>query len=972
MIQVPESNQGPTPDSQVPTAIDLQEELTPTGGQVSELPEVPTESVKVAGPVGAIKGMLGKFFRKAEQAPTAPATPPAAVAPAPGAGTPPPTPPSQTTPTPTAPTPAVPKETSAIDKLPLPSEGEASAIAAEMRARGPYAPKDGSPKPPGRVIQPGRTEYRNFRADSLNTVDNIKALIDDVAEKSGGFMEARRGVQTNAETARLAEKYDIKDLLRRAPSEAWNAEQLLAGKEVLVELSDRIHKTAKLIDTAKATPGDMLEFRKLIATHYAVQETLQGAVAEAGRALQVMQMVTAPGGRLRHKQILDALDATGGEASARKLAELIVDVKGDPAKLSEMSKRTWKANTIDTINEIRINGLLSGPVTHVVNAGSNSLSALMQIPERALAGGFGAMHKGEKVVLGEQDYLMYGMMSGWQDAFRTASKVWRDGVPLGASTKLENRSQTAITAANYGMDPTSNAGKAMDLFGTFIRLPGRAMMTTDEFFKAIAYRAEVAATSARMAVSEGLEMGSPEFNNRVAALISNPPEEITLAADKTAKYLTFQDSLEGPGLLNALGRGGMQIQQNPLGKLIFTFVRTPINIAKYTLERTPMAPLTAKFQAALEKGGPEGDLAMARFTLGTTASILIAAKAETGLITGGGPADPNLRAAREAAGWKPYSMLIDGKYVSYNRFDPLGQILGATADAIDIMKFSKDEATNTAVVSAVVMGFADAMASKTYMRSLADLLDVMGNPEQEKALYRYAASQATTFAPYSSLSNFLEKAVPTVAGMAGMADTSGLGSTAKSSTVGGDALSVTINTFKSKVPILSADVPPDTDFWGQVIDPGVGVLSPVQITNPNQASAATQEIVENRISISKPTARISIPLGKIRGKSIDAPVDLLALDKEGWLYAEYKRLVGTRAHELVMEQTESSDWSDLSIGPQGEKAKRIRAAFDQARQDAIQQLIENRPSVLEAARNNYESNAPGDTDPLPAHLFGSQ
>lgn len=971
MINVPNAPGGEDPAAApsvpvLPEVADQPEAVAPGGVLVSDQPEPPTpeEPVQVAGVAGAIKGLFGKMFGKSERA--ASQVPPAAVTPPPATATPtaPPTPPTQTTPTPTAPAPAVPKTGVS---LPLPSEGEASAVAAEMRRRGPYKDsKNPTVKP--RVIEPGRTEYRNFRSDTLNTVDNIKALIDNVAESAGGFQEARRGVQTNADTAAAAEKYTINDLLRRAPAEAWNAEQLLAGKEILLELSDRIHKTARLIDTAKGTPGDMLEFRKLLATHQAVQETFQGAVSEAGRALQIMQAVTAPGGRLRHKQILDALDASGGEGAARKLAEAIMDAGGDPAMISKIAAKGWKANTIDTINEIRINGMLSGPTTQVVNAGSNALSALLQVPERAVAGVFGKMHDGEKVVLGEQDYLLYGLLSGWQDAFRVAGKAWRDGVPADSVSKLENNSRAAISAANYGMDPLSNSGKAVDLLGAIIRLPGRAMITTDELFKAINYRGEVAATAARTAVSEGLKMGSPEFNTRVAQLIADPSDEIKLSADSAAKYLTFQDSLSGPGLLDAMGRGGMQVQQNPLGKLVFTFVRTPINIAKYTLERTPMAPLTAKFHAALEKGGAEGDLAMARFTMGTMASILIAAQAQTGLITGSGPSDPNLRSAREAAGWKPYSILIDGKYVSYNRLDPLGSIIGATADAIDIMQFSKDEATATAVTSAVAMGFANAMASKTYVRGLSDLLDVIGNPEREKALYRYGASQATTFMPYSSLSNFLEKAVPVAAGAMGMADTSALGGTAKSSTVGGDALSVTINMFKSKIPGLSSDVPPDTDFWGQVIDPGAGSLSPVQIAPATQADMATQEVIENKIVISKPSARISVPLGK----RAEAPVDLLALDKEGWLYAEYKRLVGTKAHELVTAETESSDWSDLTPGPQGQKAKRIRAAFDRARTEAILELVENRPGVAEAARTNFESTNAGDVDPLPAHMFEAQ
>lgn len=438
----------------------------------------------------------------------------------------------------------------------------------------------------------------------------------------------------------------------------------------------------------------------------------------------------------------------------------------------------------------------------------------------------------------------------------------------------------------------------------------------------------------------------------MAELKADPPDDIKLAGDHASKYLTFQDSLGGPGLLNALGRGGMQISQHPLGKIVLPFIRTPINVAQFTLERTPMAPLTAKFREAIAKGGPDGDLALARFSLGSVAAALVAARAETGQITGGGPSDPRLRRAMEASGWRPYSILIDGTYVSYNRLDPLGAAMGATADAVDVLKYADDEETTGAVTSAVVTGFANSMASKTYVQGLSDLLEVMGDPDNEKRVSSYAARQAQTFMPYGSLINFFEQA----------------GNSQMSDPQAGDPLTLTMNMLKSRIPGLSADVPPKLDIWGEPIDPGPGVLSPITWSKGQKGDLATQEVVEYAAAPEKPSAQIVVKIAD-GPKPLSARVDLLKLDPEGWLYSEFKQLVGRKARERIDALVESTGYQSLPQVRGAERTKALQDEFRKAREDAIAELLDNRPQVIQAAEDEINNPRTRQTVPLPAHML---
>lgn len=928
MIQIPGTPPAPgaigTPEP--PPAPDFA--LLP-GGE----PAPADDPVHVAGAAAVIRGLVekvGGIFKKGSKAPEAPAAPAAAAPPPPPPLAPKPAPPAAPPPKP------VPSPADAAVAAKTPDEAFARGVASEMDSKKPSVPP----------ADPGRTEWRNFRSDKLSTTDGIKALIDDVAERHGGHLEARRGVVSNAQTGREAREYGIDELLARKPAEAWNAAQLSAGREILLELSGRIQKAAQAVNTGKASAEDMLAFRQMLGQHAAVQETLQGAVAEAGRALQIMRTVTAAGGRLHSRQVLDTLDSLGGEAAARKLAEAVVETGGDPAKLAKLTSKGWAANSVDILNEIRINGMLSGPLTHIVNTGSNALTALVQVPERAAAGLIGKMHGGPRVEMDESVAMLYGLMNGWQDAFRAAGKVARTGEPLDAVTKLESRERAAITSAKLGLDETSAAGKAVDLFGEFIRLPGRAMMAEDEFFKSIGRRMEIHAQAVRRAEAEGLE--GQAWKDRVNELVNAPPDDILDAADAAAKYLTFQESMAGGGLLERMGQAGGALQQHPLGKLVLPFVRTPINVARVALERTPLAPVTAKFWRAMEKGGPEGDLALARFGLGSVASALVAAQAETGKITGGGPADRRVRQAMMASGWRPYSILIGGTYYPYNRLDPLGAVIGAAADAQDTLRYADDEATAQGVASAVVAGFANSMASKTFVQGLSELLDVVGDPDNEKKLGTYMAKQGTTFMPYGGLSNFVRQATD---------DTT-------RETQAGDALTLTVNMFKNRVPGLSSELPPKLDLWGQPVIPEAGILSPVKwATGTNDL--ATQEVIENRVAVGKTSPRITVPLGPGRSGHLD----LLAVDKSGELYNTYQQMAGQRAHEAVSQLVESAGWANLSMGPDGGRAEAIRRAFQDARAEAIKALVQERPEVREAAALAFEIGAPPNALPLPAHML---
>lgn len=866
--------------------------------------------------------------------------------------------PSQITPPPAAVPPAVPpvpkpktlpeiKQGVMERAAGLPPEADALKQAHDMAAR--------SASPIPQAIEPGRTEWRNFRSDKLQTTDSIKALIDDVAEKNGGFQEARRGVVSHEATRAESQQYGIEDLLRRKPSQAWNAAQLTAGRDILLELSTRIDKAAKHVTSGNASAEDMLDFRQMLAQHAGVQETLQGAVAEAGRALNIMRAVSAPAGRIRSKQVMEALDQLGGDATTQQLAKLVLDAQGDAARIANVTRKGAFARTNDIVTEIWINGLLSGPQTHIVNGVSNSLVALMQAPERAVAGvgrkvakAFGA---GDGVELGESGAMLYGTLAGMKDGLRAFAKSMRTGEPTDMLTKLENGDRRAFTAANMNVDPESLTGKGLDLLGEYyVRMPGRALQAEDEFFKAIGYRQELHAQAFRQASKEGLDGAA--FRNRVAELINDPTDDIHLSAEAAARHNTFTDTLRGDNWVETVGQAGQKLASLPLGRFVIPFIKTPTRIAEYTLERTPLAPTLKTWRDDVAAGGARRDLAMARMGMGSTASALVAAEAASGRITGQGPADARIRAEMQATGWRPNSILIDGKYISYSRLDPIGSMIGAAADAVDMMQYADEGDSTEHMASAVALGFANTMTNKTYMQGISNLLDVLGDPDNEKKLSGWLSGQTASLAP--AWVNFLRKSVD---------------DTVREPVRGKDALDQTIQMFKNRSPWHSSEVPPKLDMWGEPVMMESPALSPVTWATQKDDPAAAV-IISNRIGVERPRSVVPVPMGK--GTSV--AVDLNAIDHTGWLFHDYRQAVGKIARNLVNDLQRTNAVTVYDPQDPERELKRteankiIRDTFIDARRDALAEVMAAHPEIEQAALAELEAPKTKGGVLLPAHM----
>lgn len=689
-------------------------------------------------------------------------------------------------------------------------------------------------------------------------VDNqgIQDAIEQVGERIeavGLGQKSRRGVQTHEMTRNAATKEDtlkLEELLGRKVGTSYNAGEITRARYFLVASAQNLVGLGQKASGINGTLNDKWEFYRALQLHAAVQAQVSGAIAEAGRTLNAMKML-ASNEQLMVNQIQETLRHLPGNVKIEDLA-LSISTMHTPQQVGKMVRKVTHAKSWDMLAEWWINSLLSGPVTHAVNVTSTALTTLAQVPERWVAGQFGKAlgHQGEGVADGEAIEMAYGMIEGFKDGLKAAWHVLKTGEAIDPVSKVESSFQKAITAENVQnllpikklapnlLEEGGMLARAVDLVGTGIRIPTTALQAEDSFFKSVAYRMELRAQSLRMAKQEFPD--DLEKQAKRMAEIMNDPEQyapqIILNAQNFARYATYTNEL------GKYGSGFQKFASHPLMRFIVPFVRTPTNILKFGLERSPFG-----IAKVIRAGTPaERELALARVALGSTVMMVAGYMASQGLITGGGPSDKNLQATLRRTGWQPYSVKVGDKYYSYNRLEPLGMTLGLASDFAEITGLAGEEYQANYeeigdLATAISMSLAKNVTSKTWLKGFSEMIHVLEDPDRYGKTY--SEKMIGTVVPSAVAT--VERAVdPELS-----------------------AVWDSMDSIKSRLPYFSEQVPVRRDFWGQPISQKVtdnkwlqamySSLSPVYISKEKD-SPIDKELFRLKVGLPFPKKTQSI------------------------------------------------------------------------------------------------------------------
>lgn len=701
----------------------------------------------------------------------------------------------------------------------------------------------------------------NVNLNKLDSPQEIKRALSQVERVSGGFDAARRGRITQAETQSLANDLGMTpaQLMARRKGQAFNAEEALAARQILAKSGNELVNLAKRITSGNATDQEIAGWRGMLLRHAAIQEQVAGATAEAGRALGALKM-TADSRNVRGDVLRSLIDAGGGRDGIEDAARAIVESSDDPTAMNKaaalLSRGKWKDRGL----ELYYNFLLSGPRTHAVNITSNLITALAQVPEHTIAAGVGAVRKAlpgqantDRVLFSETGARALGMIQGAVEGFKAFGRTMRTGETTDLMSKLEGVRERAIPGR----------------IGAAISMPTRALSAEDEFFKAIARRSELVGLAVRRAKGEGLR--GEALKARVADLSANPPSDMQESAGDYARYVTFQRPLPQGSMSQQVSA---MTQAHPLLKLFLPFTRTPTNILKFAIERSPAAPTLREWRADMAAGGARRDLALTRTIVGSSAMAMAVEAARSGMLTGGGPADESAKRLMLADGWQPYSVKVGDKYYSYQKLDPFATTLGVAADMVDLQTAMTDKQREK-VGSLLVASVMQNLNNKSWLQGLSNLSDAMSDPGRygEKALQKLVAGMA----------------VPAIVSQTEQAY----------DPFQRDAQSIT-DTIRSRVPGLSSGVPLRRDALGQAIPQGNGggvwAFSPVYDTQ-RRHDPLIADLLSSGARIDNPSR--TIHLGK-------KPYDLTPQE-----YDQYQAQSGAAFRSAGASMISSPGWSAL-------------------------------------------------------------
>ena len=472
------------------------------------------------------------------------------------------------------------------------------------------------------------------------------------------------------------------------------------------------------------------------------------------------------------------------------------DLEGSLARLLKTAKKAQGKHFLDMPTEYWMNSILSGPKTQMVNIMGNALTQVMTTLE-AVAGG---------IASGNMD-VVKAVIASWSDSemFKEAAKFSKqafkdqDNLLDPSNRAFEEGQRAAITGERLQQGPMGNlvsdsAKDSIDKYSQFIRLPSRLLLTSDEFFKQLAYRRAARLKAAMSGIQQGIRdpkalanhinktvdtivteggrMMSEEGLVREAAVIAdkkglkgkdkadfiidykdknfNPDSSALMQfAAEEAQYLTFTKELQDKTLGKVLQEATNKL---PYLRLVVPFVRTPTNILKFAFERTPFVGVLKEERERLYnefnstdpvlKARARGKVVTAGLTMGALVDVAFNNRE---FITGGGPTNEREKEALMATGWRPYSIKIGDTYYSYQRLDPLATPLGIIADLVETgikEEPTFDESVAEHAATSMMLALTRNATNKSYLAGIQMWADALGDPDRyiEKLGRNYASS----------------------------------------------------------------------------------------------------------------------------------------------------------------------------------------------------------------------------------------
>lgn len=631
----------------------------------------------------------------------------------------------------------------------------------------------------------------DFNFDRMNSSEDVKATINFFSERFVGETDqAKRGVvtqkETEAEAAKLLqdELSLTRDLLAGGPGRVLNAAQMTAARILLQKSGDRLVSMATEIRRGNRDPEFLVSFRRQMSLHAGIQQQAAAAQTEIARAFNAFNIpVSARTPELRAEFADTLLGESGSAQGAVNLAESLLNSravaaaagKNPNAAMNRFVQKGAGALTMDVINEVYVNGLLSWFPTHIKNFFATPMFMVLRNVEELFAGLTGTVDRGvrrafggevadQEVYIGQSLARMFGQVHSLKEALIVAGEAMKRGESPDLMNKVELAQHNAISSEAFANSRVQILQRGMnnhhlaastDVLGKVITAPGRALMGADSFWKVMSQRGELASQAYHNAARARERGESYEAALDQAGLTFLDPRASQEAIIGSGQIDTMTSDLSKAALPGAevdIRKVTRFLQQSIpiIGRMLTPFTTAPTNTILRYLERTPigLANLFRRDDGEIAFKNPAArNRIMARVSLSTGVMYTMHNLAMEGHFTGAMPQDANQR-RKLPPKWQPYSFVMKGNgwpndangdalplynpmtgayngpvtYVSYAGLEPVSMILGTAANTAEMMRRTNDQEAATNYASAAIGSVAQYIGDMPMLQTIASIV----------------------------------------------------------------------------------------------------------------------------------------------------------------------------------------------------------------------------------------------------------
>lgn len=598
----------------------------------------------------------------------------------------------------------------------------------------------------------------------IDTIDTIGRYTKETGSASGRSLQARKFVNKAVETfgsLRLSQ----------------------LTKEGINTISDLLSTEINKIVDLNFTRGEALTAQEMKQT--LMEQLLQNTDSP------FIQLLTDDAElATKFDNILDDLFSGGGKVTPKNVYSKLEDAITE-ARYREVFNATKLAETPETkaqvvkkwcdaqggMTSFYVHNLLSGVGTLAKNIISGGLNTVYFPAKKIIAGYLG----GGEAMTREGWNTYKNLMSSWKEAWSLGKQAFLNGegqLSMMRDTMALADGEVFNGFREWNFDFSTPEG-IWHSIQNFHSVMTRAMGASDEFMSQLNYR-----SIKRAKAIEQAEKLAGQYNITDEAVKSNIADRIFKNAfDNAGKPIDVETLAEAKDILYQLPLNGQVFDRttgemrqvrpqtwvtqvasglnsgaakNPVLKIMFPFVKTGANILQQNLEHNGIYAVLSNSQRQLLMANTrEGALARSQVAFGMFSFMTAAGLAMSGMITGSAPSDQKERAALFETGWKPYSIRIGNKYISYQGYEPIQTICGFAADSVNIygnITSSDDEAKwekfSQQVLSTSVNNFLDKAAFRTGLRQLAFIT----SPDENMDEFQKTLSQtAQGFLPDSAM-----------------------------------------------------------------------------------------------------------------------------------------------------------------------------------------------------------------------------